>query len=174
MAKQERPGVMFYFDLRPSLKRLSLEEKGLLFESMLDYAQYGVIPELEGMIAVAWDFLQPRIDHDAERYEEISELRRKTARKRWDRQEEEEPLDANAGDALQAMPTTTTTSTTKTTTTATSSSTATTATAKPKPISSPRRGEKERSELIAVAEELAFEDLRRRKLSMLSGLMASG
>ena len=172
MAKQERPGVMFYFDLRPSLKRLSLEEKGLLFESMLDYAQYGVIPELEGMIAVAWDFLQPRIDHDAERYEEISELRRKAARKRWDRQEEEEPLDAKAGDALQARPTTTTNSTTKTTTTATSSSTATTA--KPKPISSPRRGEKDRSELIAVAEELAFEDLRQRKMSMLSGLMASG
>ena len=170
MAKQERPGVMFYFDLRPSLKRLSPEEKGLLFESMLDYAQYGVVPELEGMIAVAWDFLQPRIDHDAERYEEISELRRKAARKRWDRQEEEELSDANASSALQAMPTTTTTSTTKTTTTATPSSTATTA----KPISSPRRGEKDRSELIAVAEELAFEDMRRRKLNMLSGLMASG
>ena len=28
-----KPGVMFYFDIRPCLKRLSTEEKGLLFEA---------------------------------------------------------------------------------------------------------------------------------------------
>ena len=64
----QRPGVMFYFDLRPCLKRLTLEEKGRLFEAILNYAELGEVPELEGMCGVAWDFIQPRIDRDGEAY----------------------------------------------------------------------------------------------------------
>lgn len=64
-----KPGVMFYFDIRPCLKRLSLEEKGLLFESVLDYAEHGIEPDLEGVAGVAWDFIKPGIDRDSDRYE---------------------------------------------------------------------------------------------------------
>lgn len=64
-----RPGVMFYFEVRPCLKRLSPEEKGVLFEAILDYGEFGVVPELDGAAAIAWDFIQPRIDKDGERYE---------------------------------------------------------------------------------------------------------
>ena len=35
MGKQ--PGVMFYFEIRPCLGRLTPEEKGVLFEAILDY-----------------------------------------------------------------------------------------------------------------------------------------
>ena len=35
MGKQ--PGVMIYFDIRPCLVRLSLEEQGQLFRAILDY-----------------------------------------------------------------------------------------------------------------------------------------
>lgn len=66
-----RPGVMFYFEVRPCLKRLSLEEKGALFEAILDYGEFGVVPELDGVAAIAWDFVQPRIDKDGERYEKV-------------------------------------------------------------------------------------------------------
>lgn len=65
----KKPGVMIYFDLRPCLKRLNLEEKGRLFEAILDYAEDGVIPELDGICGVAWDFLRPRIDRDSSSYE---------------------------------------------------------------------------------------------------------
>ena len=64
-----RPGVMFYFDVRPCIRRLSLADKGQLFEAILDYAENGVEPELDGVLGVAWDFIQPRIDRDSERYE---------------------------------------------------------------------------------------------------------
>ena len=64
-----RPGVMFYFDIRPCIRRLSLEDKGQLFEAILDYAENGVEPELDGALGVAWDFIQPRIDLDSEQYE---------------------------------------------------------------------------------------------------------
>lgn len=177
MAEKGRPGVMFYFEMRPCLKRLTPEEKGRLFECVLDYAQYGAVPELEGALGVAWDFLQPRIDHDAERYEEIAESRRSAARKRWDKQEQAQQTaatectemqpDANASGALQTMPTTNTN--TKTKTTANSSpysvSVSTPAAGKAGQISPDRE---------RLAEELTFEDMRQRKLKLLSGMMSSG
>ncbi len=64
-----RPGVMFYFEIRPCIRRLSLADKGQLFEAILDYAENGIEPELDGALGVAWDFIQPRIDLDSEQYE---------------------------------------------------------------------------------------------------------
>lgn len=110
----KRPGVMFYFDIRPALKRLSNGEKGQLFEAILDYGEYGREPALEGALGVAWDFIQPRLDRDKERYEKVVRKRAQAARSRWEREMEEdwetdgEESDANA---CICMPTTTTTST---------------------------------------------------------------
>ncbi len=77
MAKQkERPGVMLYFDaLRPAISRLDEAQCGALLRSVLDYAQYGVLPELDPMTGLAFDMLAPKIDRDAERYEESREQR---------------------------------------------------------------------------------------------------
>ena len=77
MAKQkERPGVMLYFDaLRPAITCLDEAQCGALLRSVLDYAQYGVLPELDPMTGLAFDMLAPKIDRDAERYEESREQR---------------------------------------------------------------------------------------------------
>ena len=64
-----KPGVLFYFDIRPCIKRLSASEKGQLFEAILDYGEFGVEPELNGALGVAWDFIKPRLDADSEWYE---------------------------------------------------------------------------------------------------------
>ena len=102
----QRPGVMLYFDVVPCLERLSMEEKGRLFEAILYYGQFGVVPELEGMVGMAWDFIRPRLDRDAERYEEKREKLKANAKKRWEK--EEMQTDAIA---CKSMPTTTTNST---------------------------------------------------------------
>lgn len=64
----QRPGVMLFFDIRPALKRLTIEERGQLFEAILDYGELGLLPDFEGGLGIVWDFIQPRIDQDAERY----------------------------------------------------------------------------------------------------------
>ena len=65
-----RPGVMFYFDMLPALKRLTKVQKADLFEALLEYAQHGVLPEFDDIgVSVAWDFIQPRIDRDAQAYD---------------------------------------------------------------------------------------------------------
>ena len=64
-----KPGVMFYFDVRPCIKRLDINEKGRLFEAILDYGEFGIVPDLGGALGVAWDFIQPKLDRDAGRYD---------------------------------------------------------------------------------------------------------
>lgn len=64
-----KPGVMFYFDVRPCIKRMDTNEKGRLFEAILDYAEFGIVPDLDGALGVAWDFIQPKLDRDAGRYD---------------------------------------------------------------------------------------------------------
>lgn len=88
-----RPGVMLYFDLRKSVKRLSLEQKGRLLDALLAYGQDGEVPAFnDPMLDVCWDFVQPRIDQDAQRYLEISEKRRESVTRRW---EKKPPSEAN-------------------------------------------------------------------------------
>ena len=64
----ERPGIMLYFDMAEPLKALGYEEKGRLLEAMLDYGQFGVVPEFEGYLLFAWGFIRPKLDVDAKNY----------------------------------------------------------------------------------------------------------
>ena len=78
--QKERPGVMLYFDaVRPVINRLDEAQCGVLLRAVVDYAQYGVVPELEPMTGMAFDMLVPKIDRDAERYEEGREQRQYAA-----------------------------------------------------------------------------------------------
>ena len=95
-----RPGVMFYFEIRPCIRRLSLAEKGQLFEAILDYAENGVEPELEGALGVAWDFIQPRIDLDSEQYESKVETSQYAAFSRERKKLGLEPIDRDAWRAM--------------------------------------------------------------------------
>ncbi len=65
-----RPGVMFYFDLIPALEMMDDADAGRIFKAALEYAKCGTLPELCGMAAVAWAFIQPKIDRDGESYQE--------------------------------------------------------------------------------------------------------
>lgn len=74
--ENKRPGVMIYFEVRDSLKFLSLEDKGKLFDAILEYGEFGAVPEFDGMLGVAWAFMKPKLDADAERYWDTVQKRR--------------------------------------------------------------------------------------------------
>ena len=89
---KEKPGVMLYFDRLPYLNRMDDAQRGKLFLYIMEYAQYGVIPEVaDPMLGMAWDVVKPAIDLDTERYEAKCEKNAESARKRW-----EKDADANA------------------------------------------------------------------------------
>lgn len=69
MAKK-RPGVILYFDTKPAMKRLNKEQKGSLLEAILEYGEFGIMPDFHNdpYLQLAWDFIYPRIDSDGEAY----------------------------------------------------------------------------------------------------------
>lgn len=71
-----RPGVMIYFDVREPLEELADDEKGRLFDAILEYGQYGVIPEFTGTLRMAWRFIKPNIDRDGNKYEKTVQQRK--------------------------------------------------------------------------------------------------
>lgn len=85
-----RPGVMLYFDIRKPLQFLENADKGRLLDAILEYGEYGTVPEFEGMLAVAWGFIQPKIDKDAVEYQR-SVLRRQYATDCRERKRKGEP-----------------------------------------------------------------------------------
>ena len=76
MTEKGRPGVMIYFDkIRPFLKKMNDEQAGALFRAILEYAEYGTIPELDFVSDLAFEVMQPVIDRDAEQYAKNSKKR---------------------------------------------------------------------------------------------------
>ena len=143
-----RPGIMLYFDILEPIRVLPDADKGRLLVAMLEYGKFGTVPEFDGMLALAWGFVQPRLDRDSEEYNR-SVLRRQYATACRERKRKGEPditfdewlkSSGTGGDQTtshdindnQWYPTTTTntaTSTTTTPSTSTNTNTATTAAA---------------------------------------------
>lgn len=74
-----RPGIMLYFDILEPLKVLPDADKGRLFVAILEYGQLGVVPEFEGMLAMAWGFIKPKLDRDGVAYENTTAQRKYAA-----------------------------------------------------------------------------------------------
>ena len=68
--EKRQPGVMLYFDIRPCLTRLTMDEQGQLFRAILNYGEDGTAPDFDYMLGIAWDFIKPRLERDRERYAE--------------------------------------------------------------------------------------------------------
>lgn len=76
MGNKGKPGVMIYFETARAAKRCSFEEKGRLFDAILEYAEFGVVPDLPPPLDMAWAFIVDKLDRDNERYTEIQEKNR--------------------------------------------------------------------------------------------------
>ena len=85
-----RPGIMLYFDILEPIKVLPDADKGRLLVAMLEYGQSGTVPDFNGMLALAWGFVKPKIDKDEAEYN-LSVLRRQYATVCRERKRKGEP-----------------------------------------------------------------------------------
>lgn len=136
-----RPGIMVYFDMMGPIAVLSDADKGRLFLAMLEYGKSGKLPIFDGVLALAWEFVKPKIDKDEEEYN-LSIMRRQYAAACRERKKKGEP-EITFDDWLKTVgglkhqtssmmtnddqwyPTTTTSTTTSTTTTTAAAATTT-------------------------------------------------
>ena len=85
-----RPGIMLYFDILEPIKVLPDADKGRLLVAMLEYGKDGTVPVFDGMLALAWGFVKPKIDKDEAEYN-MSVLRRQYATTCRERKKKGEP-----------------------------------------------------------------------------------
>lgn len=85
-----RPGIMLYFDILEPIRVLPDADKGRLLVAMLEYGQQGILPEFDGMLALAWGFVKPKIDKDSDEYNKTI-LKRQYATFCRDRKRKGEP-----------------------------------------------------------------------------------
>lgn len=85
-----RPGIMLYFDILEPVKVLPDADKGRLLVAMLEYGKSGTVPAFDGMLALAWGFIKPKIDKDEAEYN-LSVLRRQYATVCRERKKKGEP-----------------------------------------------------------------------------------
>ena len=71
-----RPGFMLYFDTAPAFERLSDEGAGRLIKAMLAYASTGELVPLDDNLALLFELIRPRLDRDAEKYEQTVQKRK--------------------------------------------------------------------------------------------------
>ena len=113
MAK--KPGVMIYFETGQAIKGLDYEQKGRLFEAIMEYAEHGTVPPLDGILTAVWPFVATSIDRDSARYEELVEKKRKagqaSAAKRQAHADNSQQVSTGVDGCQQIQPTTTSTPT---------------------------------------------------------------
>lgn len=76
-----RPGVLLYWETFDALEKLVDGKAKMMLRAIRQYAQHGESPDFseDPALEMAWTFMKPRIDADAERYEENSLKRRYAA-----------------------------------------------------------------------------------------------
>ena len=91
----DRPGTMIYFDdLLPLFDVLKEGEAGQLLRAIVFYGKYGEVPDFSdaATLAIAWGFIRPKIDRDADKYEKEISKRQYATYCREAKKNGEEPL----------------------------------------------------------------------------------
>ncbi|MBC8533193.1 DUF6291 domain-containing protein [Yeguia hominis] len=74
-----------YHSYRRKIAKLSDQEVGRLFRSLLEYSETGEAPELAGRESVAFDFIADDIDRAKQNYSELCDRNRENGKKKYDR-----------------------------------------------------------------------------------------
>lgn len=101
MEDKKHRSVILFSEWKKPLRSLSLEQKGLILDALLDFPD-GRRPDFEDpLLAMAWEFMEGGLEANAKKWDEIRERRsdagRKGAEKRWKPGGKETGSDAKNG-----------------------------------------------------------------------------
>ncbi len=72
---------VMYTEWGERIGQLSLRQKGLLFEAVMQYAAGLPLPQMEGVVKMAFGFMKAQMDRDREKYEKKVEACREAGKK---------------------------------------------------------------------------------------------
>lgn len=77
----ERKGsFVMYTDYQEHIDLLDMEQRGILLTAIMEYASGGTVPEIEGMVLMAFSFIRKQMDRDNEKYQNTVEKRREAGK----------------------------------------------------------------------------------------------
>ena len=72
---------VMYTDYMQHLDLMSMEQRGVFLTAIMQYVSCGEVPEMDGMVKMAFSFAKAQIDRDTEQYQKIVEAKREAGRK---------------------------------------------------------------------------------------------
>lgn len=92
--KAQKIGMVVYFDWRKSMKSMSYEQKGKLFDYILEYGEKlykneHIEPPQDEYVAFAFNFMQGQQDRDYQKWLNKCEQNKKNIMKRYNKKEDD-------------------------------------------------------------------------------------
>ena len=72
---------VMYTDYMQHLDLMSMEQRGVFLTAIMQYVSGGEVPEMDGMVKMAFSFAKAQIDRDSEQYQRTVEAKREAGRK---------------------------------------------------------------------------------------------
>lgn len=93
--KAQKIGMVVYFDWRKSMKSMSYEQKGKLFDYILEYGEKlykneHTEPPQDEYVAFAFNFMQGQLDRDYQKWLNKCEQNKKNIMKRYNKDDKSE------------------------------------------------------------------------------------
>lgn len=83
---KKQPAVLIYEEIASALTEMTDEQAGVFIKGLVAYGFEGVEPVFTGLPEkVLWAVTKCKIDRDIEKYDRVSETRRNSANKRWEK-----------------------------------------------------------------------------------------
>lgn len=83
----DKNSFLMYLDYQEQFELLTDEQAGQLIKAIIKYEKTGEIPELDGMIKMAFSFIKTQLDRDREKWQEEKQKRSEAGKrgmaKRW-------------------------------------------------------------------------------------------
>lgn len=77
----DKNSFLIYLDYEEQFNLLTDEEVGQLMRAIIKYEKTGIVPELEGMLKMAFSFIKTQLDRDREKYNKRCEQNKENAKK---------------------------------------------------------------------------------------------
>lgn len=78
---KEKSSFVLYHDIRTPLELLNDEDRGKLFMAILNYSEFGEVPEFNGALGMAFAFIRTALDRDTAAWEAKRTARAEAGRK---------------------------------------------------------------------------------------------
>ena len=77
----EKASFLMYLDYEEQFNIMTDEQIGQLMRAIIKYEKTGEVPNLDGMLKMAFSFIKTQLDRDREKYQARSEKNRENAKK---------------------------------------------------------------------------------------------